>query len=86
MSRLSIELTTVQHQRVKAIAALQGQSIKDYVLERVLSPLDNSDSDAEQALLQLEAFMQPRLAEAEAGNVVNQSVESIFRQVGDKLK
>ena len=37
--RLSIEITQEQHQRLKAISALRGQSIKDYVLERVFQPL-----------------------------------------------
>jgi uncharacterized protein (DUF1778 family) len=36
MRRLSIEITLEQHQKLKAIAALRGKSIKDYVLERVL--------------------------------------------------
>ena len=36
MSRLSIELTPEQHQRLKAMAALQGQSMKD--LEQLLTP------------------------------------------------
>ncbi len=44
--RLSIEITQEQHQRLKAAAALQGKSIKDYVLERTLPDLE------EQAALQ----------------------------------
>ena len=38
MSRLSIELTPEQHHRLKAIAALSGRTIREYVLERVLPP------------------------------------------------
>jgi len=34
--RLSIEVSCEQHQQLKAVAALSGQSIKDYVLDRVL--------------------------------------------------
>jgi uncharacterized protein (DUF1778 family) len=34
--RLSIDITPEQHQHLKAAAALQGQSIKNYVLERAL--------------------------------------------------
>lgn len=85
MSRLSIELTPEQHKRVKAIAAIQGQTIKDYVLERVLAPVERCDSDEDKALKELEAFLQPRVEEAEAGHVVNQSVESIFAEVRDEL-
>ena len=36
MPRLSIDITPEQHKRLKASAALCGQSIKDYVLERSL--------------------------------------------------
>jgi hypothetical protein len=37
MARLSIDITPEEHQKLKAIAALRGQSIKDYVLNRTLS-------------------------------------------------
>lgn len=82
MSRLSIELTSEQHNRLKAMAALQGQSIKEYVLERVLSP-ESVSSD--KALRQLEAFLAPRIDEAEKGKVVNQSVGSIFNDAGKDI-
>lgn len=85
MSRLSIELTPEQHQRVKAVAALQGKSIKDYVLERVLAPLDNSELDDDPALKQLEALLLARVEEAESGRIVNQSVASVFAQVRDEI-
>ena len=49
--RLSIEISPEEHQRLKAAAALKGQSIKDYVLERTLP---NADEQA--ALRELESF------------------------------
>ncbi len=36
MPRLSIDITAEEHQKLKAIAALKGQSIKEYVLNRTL--------------------------------------------------
>ena len=36
MPRLSIDITPEEHQKLKAIAALKGESIKDYVLKRTL--------------------------------------------------
>jgi hypothetical protein len=33
LSHLSIEVTPERHQRLKAIAALCGKTIKDYILE-----------------------------------------------------
>ena len=85
MSRLSIEVTPEQHQRLKAIAALHGQSIKDYVLARALPDVPDLDTTMteEEALQRLEAFLAPRIAAAEHGEVVERSVEEIFAQVRD---
>ena len=47
MSRLSIELTQEQHQRLKAMAALHGKSIKNYVLDRSLPDLPDRESMTE---------------------------------------
>lgn len=35
MSRLTIDMTDQQHQSLKALAALQGKTIKQYALERL---------------------------------------------------
>jgi hypothetical protein len=74
--RLSIEITPDQHQRLKAAAALQGQSIKDYVLKRTLP---NSDEQA--ALQELEAFLRPRIEAANIGQFSSKSVDDIFDEV-----
>ena len=80
--RLSIEVTQEQHQRLKAVSALGGQSIKDDVLERVFQPLPEINAASEeQALRQLEAFFQPRVEAAEQGIVVNKSVLAIFEEI-----
>lgn len=79
--RLSIEMTREQHQRLKAVAALSGQSIKDYVLNRVLP-----DTTTDEALLQLEAFLQPRLSEAENGVFVDKSVGQIYEEVLQEMR
>ena len=82
MSRLSIEITPEQHQRLKACAALAGKSIKEYVIERVLDPLPETDSlSDEQALDALETFLRPRIESAERGQVVGKSVQQIFKEV-----
>ena len=83
MSRLSLELTPEQHQRLKAMAALSGQTMKDYILARALPSLPE-DTDAlseEDALHQLEAFLKPRIEQAQRGEVVGKSVEQIFEEV-----
>ncbi len=35
MSRLTIDITVQQHQALKAMAALQGKTIKEYAIERL---------------------------------------------------
>ncbi len=80
MPRLSIDLSPQEHRQLKAMAALKGQSIKDYVLSRALvdmpDPATMTDAEALQALKQLLA---PRLAEAEAGEVVSATADDIKR-------
>lgn len=74
--RLSIEVTQEQHKRLKAAAALQGKSIKDYVLERTLPDLEEQT-----ALQELEAFLKPRIEAAKRGQLSTESVDSIFDEV-----
>jgi Antitoxin ParD len=79
--RFSIEVTPEQHQRLKAVSALRGQSIKDYVLERVFQPLPDTNAKVtEEALRQLEAFLQPRIDAAKQGELNNKSVLEIFEE------
>lgn len=74
--RLSIEITTNQHQRLKAAAALQGQSIKDYVLKRTLP-----NPEELIALRRLEEFLKPRIEAANNGQLSSKSVDDIFNEV-----
>lgn len=87
MSRLSIELTKEQHQRLKAMAALNGKSIKDYVLDRSLPHLPGSESmTEEEALRQLEALLQPRIDAAKRGEFSTRTPEQIFADVQRELR
>jgi len=82
MRRLSIEVTSEQHQRLKAVAALQGKTIKDYVLERALPPMPDIDSlSDEEALAKLEEYLKPRIESAKKGEFSSRSVEDIFEGV-----
>ena len=74
--RLSIEISPEEHQRLKAAAALQGKSIKDYVLERTIPQVGE-----DKALRELEAFLAPRIESAMAGEHSTQSVDDIFDDV-----
>jgi len=75
-SRISIDVTPGQHKRLKAVAALSGQSLKDYVLERAL-PQRGEDA----ALTELEALLAPRVESARSGRFVDESVETILENV-----
>lgn len=77
MSRLSIELTPEQHQKIKAIAAMQGKSIKEYVLNQILP----TSSDEEMALHELEAFLDERVKSAKTRKISQKSVKEIFQEV-----
>lgn len=74
--RLSIEISPEEHQRLKAAAALQGKSIKDYVLERTLPRKDENH-----ALKELESFLKPRIDTAMSGERSTQSIDEIFDEV-----
>ena len=87
MRRLSIEVTPEQHKRLKAVAALHGKTIKDYVLERALPQLPNMDSmSEEEALHKLEDFLAPRIEAAKKAEFSPRSVEQIFEDVRREYK
>ncbi|MGH2414952.1 MAG: hypothetical protein ACRDEA_14940 [Microcystaceae cyanobacterium] len=77
MSRISIEVTTEEHQRLKAFAALRGQSIKDYILERSLPPLSGEGLSETEAMHQLEQFLLPRIEAAQRGEYSDKDFDAI---------
>jgi uncharacterized protein (DUF1778 family) len=79
MSRLTIDITEQQHQALKASAALQGKTIKDYALER-LFPAPGTE---EQALEDLKALLQQRVAEAQRGDLSSKSITQIGREAAE---
>ncbi|MBC7879767.1 MAG: antitoxin [Anaerolineae bacterium] len=77
MSRLTIEVTEQQHQSIKAMAALQGKSIKEYAIQRLFS----FTPDEERAMQELKALFDQRIAEALRGGVSEQSISEIAEEV-----
>jgi hypothetical protein len=73
MSRLSIDLTAQQHQALKALAALEGKSIKAYAVERLFPVAGTED----QALGELKALLQERLDQAQRGELSARSITEI---------
>jgi hypothetical protein len=74
MSRLTIDITDQQHQSLKALAALQGKTIKQYALERLFP----GDANAEQAWQQLKTLLEARVNEGLAGSVSTKSIGEIL--------
>ncbi|MBO6551595.1 MAG: hypothetical protein JJ926_09095 [Roseitalea sp.] len=78
MPRLSIELDQRQHQQLKAMAVLKGQSIKDYVLSRALVDMPDAETMTdEEALGALKQLLAPRIAEADAGEAVGVTLSDV---------
>jgi len=74
MSRLTIDMTAQQHQSLKAFAALQGKTIKQYALERLFP----GDTDADQAWQALQALLNERISAGLTGAVSVKSVDEIL--------
>lgn len=80
MPRLSIDVTPEEHQKLKAMAALQGRSIKDFVLERTIGDApDIGGQDEGDAIRTLAAFLQDRIDRAEREGPSSRTVEEIRR-------
>jgi len=82
MSRISIDVTPQEHQKLKALAALQGKSIKEFVLASTLGAI--SGAAVEQDLAELEAVLDLRIGEAKSSTGDTRNVENIFQQARDE--
>jgi uncharacterized protein (DUF1778 family) len=80
MSRISIDVTDDEHKKLKAMAALRGKSIKDFVLERTLI----ADEADDNAMRELEKLLDRRIRTAQAGAVSRQTTSEIFTDVTRK--
>lgn len=81
MPRLSIDITLEEHQKLKAIAALKGQSIKEYVLGRALGDAPALHGMTEnEAFSALTDFLKPRIDQARRGELSNKSMSDIRRE------
>ncbi len=74
MSRLTIDMSDQQHQSLKAMAALQGKTIKQYALERLFPVAEGGD----QAWAELRTLLQTRIEQGLSGAVSNKSFDDIL--------
>jgi hypothetical protein len=73
MSRLTIDITEQQHKSLKAMAALQGKTIKEYALERLFP----APTGEEQAWADLKVLVEQRIAESSAGALSSKTFDEI---------
>lgn len=75
--RLSIEIAEAQHQQIKALAAMSGMSIKDYILAKVLPMTD----DERQAMDQLKAYLAPGIEQARRGEFYEGTMGDLLDEI-----
>lgn len=76
MSRLTIDITSQQHQNLKALAALQGKTIKQYAMERLFP----GDANGDLAWQELKALLGERISAGLGGQVSSKSVDDILNE------
>jgi hypothetical protein len=76
MGRLTIDITDQQHQALKAMAAIQGKTIKEYAVERLFPKSDSEEQD----LNALKTLLEQRLSEASGGELSNKSITEIAQE------
>lgn len=74
MSRLTIDISDQQHQRLKAMAALQGKTIRQFALERLFPTSPHED----QAWEELSGLLKQRISDGLGGAVSGKSVGDIL--------
>ena len=74
MSRLTIDISEQQHQSLKALAALQGKTIKQYAIERLFP--GNIDNDP--AWQELRGVLTARINDGLAGKVSARGIGDIL--------
>ncbi len=76
MSRLTIDITEQQHKALKAMAALEGKTIKQFALEKLFPPAP----DEEQAWANLKTLVERRIAESASGAVSGKNFDEIVEE------
>jgi hypothetical protein len=81
MSRLTIDLTDEQHKQLKAFAALEGKTIKQFATERLFPVAVGAElSDADQAWEEFKLFIGKRVDDALASEPIKKSITDVFNE------
>ena len=76
MSRLTIDITEQQHKALKAMAALEGKTIRQYALEKLFPPA----ADEEWAWAELKSLIERRIEESAAGALSSKTFNDIVEE------
>lgn len=80
MSRLTIEVSSEQHQHIKVMAAMRGQSIKEYIINRVFNEKNEEEEKEEAAWKKLMLLLEVRIAEVREQGVSRKTVQQITEE------
>lgn len=75
MSRLIIDVSGEQHQKIKALAALQGKSMKDYVLDKLFP------EGEDQSWEELKTILRSRIEDAENNLAATKTFEQLTQEI-----
>ena len=78
MSRLSIDISPEQHQKIKALAALQGKSLKAYVLNKLFEEVTD---DEQKAMGELKNMLLSRIKEVKQSALSSKTIQQISEEV-----
>lgn len=83
MSRLVIDVSGEQHQKIKAMAVLQGKTVKDYVLGK-LFPEEGASED--QSWMELTELLMKRIESAENNPPSKKTFDQLTQEIINKKK
>lgn len=76
MTRLTIDITRQQHENLKAQAALQGKTIRQYALERLFP----GDPNGDRSWQELKTLLDARVHDGLAGKVPTKNVDEVLAE------
>ncbi|MEQ6120732.1 antitoxin [Reichenbachiella sp. MALMAid0571] len=82
MSRLIIDVSGEQHRKIKTLAALQGKTIKSYVLDKIFP----DDDVAGEAWEELSEHLMPRIQDAENNPPAKKTFEQLTEEIIQRRK
>lgn len=75
MSRLTLEVSSEQHQQIKVMAAMKGQTIKDYIIGKLFHHEESQDERA--AWETLKTLLDSRLEHMKNKGVSPRTVQEV---------